>query len=58
MPFGVFSVDTAFAHHLVATCPPPIGVLVILATPVKSYLKWWAIQLAIYSMVGEQTDYK
>ena len=31
-----------------------IGVLVVLATPVKNYLKWRAIQLvAIHSLVGE-----
>ena len=41
-------------------CPPlsgfplshPVGVLLILATPVKSYLKWWEIQLAIHPIVG------
>ena len=27
------------------------GVLVVLVMPVKNYLKWWAIQLAIYSIV-------
>ena len=30
----------------------PIGVLVVLATPVKTYLKWQAIQLAIHSIAG------
>ena len=30
----------------------PAGVLLILATPVKNYLKWWEIQLAIHPIVG------
>ena len=30
----------------------PVGVLVVLTTPVKNYLKWQAIQLAIHSTVG------
>ena len=46
---AVFSEDIAFAHHLVAFHPPPsshpIGVLVVLAMPVKNYLKWLEIQL-------------
>ena len=29
-----------------------VGVLVVLTTPVKNYLKWRAIQLAIHSTVG------
>ena len=36
-------------------CPPPshpVGVLLVLATPVKNYLKWWEIQLAIHPIVG------
>ena len=45
----------AFAHHFVATHSPPpsqpIGVLVVLATPVKNYLKCWEIQLAIQCKV-------
>ena len=53
---AVFSEDVAFARHFVATCPPPpsypIGVLVVLTTPVKNHLKWHAIQLAIYSTLG------
>ena len=45
---------------LSASPPPshPVGVLVALATPVKNYLKWQAIQLAIHSVVSEQIDYK
>ena len=35
----------------------PIEVLVVLATSVKNYLKWQAIQLAIHSTVGEEIDY-
>ena len=46
----VFREDVAFSRHFMAT--HPVGVLVILTTPVKSYLKWWAIQLAIHSTVG------
>ena len=34
------------------THPHHIGVLGVLATAVKSYLKWWAIQLATHSIVG------
>ena len=36
------------------THPPPshpVGVLVVLATLVKNYLKWWEIQLAIQCTV-------
>ena len=54
--FAVFSEDVAFAYHFMATCWPPTlqfyRLLVILAMPVKNYLKWRAIQLAIYSIVG------
>ena len=52
-----FSEDEAFACHIVATRPPPpshpVGVLVVLAMPVKNYVKLWAIQLPIHSIVGE-----
>ena len=46
--FPVFSEDVAFACHFVATCPPshPIGVLVVLAIPVK-----------ISKMVGNPASY-
>ena len=39
---------------LPALPPPshPVGMLVVLTTPVKNYLKWRAIQLAIHSTVG------
>ena len=41
---AVFTVDIAFSCHIVATCLPSpshsIGVLVVLAAPAKSYLKW------------------
>ena len=39
---------------LPALPPPshPAGMLVVLTTPVKDYLKWRAIQLAIHSTVG------
>ena len=30
-----------------------VGVLVVFATPVKIYLKWQEVQLAIHSIVGE-----
>ena len=53
---AVFSEEVAVAHHFVATRPPspshPAGMLVVLTTPVKYYLKWGAIQLAIHSTVG------
>ena len=45
-----FSEDVAFARHFVAS--HPVGVLLILATPVKNYLKWREIQLAIHPIVG------
>ena len=52
-----FSEDVAFAHHFVAAPLPlpshPVGVLVVFTMPVKNYLNWWTIQLAIYSIVGE-----
>ena len=40
--------------------PPshPVGVLLVFATPVKNYLKWREIYLAIHSIVGEYIDYK
>ena len=54
---AVFSVYIAFACHFVVTHPPPlsysIGVLVVLAMPVKIYLKWQAIQLTIHSVIDE-----
>ena len=59
MPLAGFSEDVAFARQLMATSPPlplshPVGVLVVSAmvTPVKSYQKWWEIQLAIHPIVG------
>ena len=52
---AVFSEDVAFSRYFVAPCPPPlfhpIGVLVVLATPVKNYLKWREIQLTIQCTV-------
>ena len=55
-------IDVAFAHHFMATCPPPtlrpcrgasgIGYV----SKKTTYLKWWAIQLAIHSIVGEYID--
>ena len=51
-----FGEDVTFARHFVATHPPPpshpIGVLLVLVTPVKNYLKWREIQLAIHPIVG------
>ena len=53
---GIFSVDISFACHFVAPYHPapstPIGVLVVLAMPVKNYLKWQAIQPVIHSTAG------
>ena len=47
-------------HFAATSLPTPWEqVLAILATPVTaSYLKWWEIQLAIHSIVGEWIDYK
>ena len=69
---AVFSEDVAVARHFVATHPPtlppshpptlppshPAGMLVVLTTLVKNYLKWRAIQLAIHSTVGAWVEYK
>ena len=59
---AVFSEDVAVARHFVATRPPPpphpAGMPVVLTTPVKSYLKWRALQLAIHSIVGAWVEYK
>ena len=53
---AVFIEDVAFARYFMATHQPPpfhpVGALVILAMPVKNYLKWRVIQLAIHSIVG------
>ena len=58
----LFSEDIALACNFMAPRPPPpshhVRVLVVPATPVRNYLKWWAIQLAIYSIVGTQIEYK
>ena len=48
---AVFSEDIAVARHFVAT-RPPAGMLVVLTTLIKNYLKWRAIQIAIHSTVG------
>ena len=54
---AVFSEDVAFAHHFMATHPPSTLPPYCSASDIdyagKSYLKWWAIQLAIHSIVGE-----
>ena len=53
---AVFSEDIAVpATSWLPALPPlshPAGMLVVLTTPVKNYLKWRAIQLAIHSTVG------
>ena len=50
---AVFGVDVTFACDFVANVGVLVGVLVVLAMPLKNYLKWWEIQLAIHSIVGE-----
>ena len=30
----------------------PVGVLLVLAPPVKNYLKWWEIKLAIHPIAS------
>ena len=51
-----FNEDIVFACHFMATCPPlpshPVGVVLVVATPVKNHLKWRKIQLAIHPIVG------
>ena len=53
---GIFSVDIAFACYFVALYHPapstPVEMLVILAMPVKNYLKWQGIQPVIHSTSG------
>ena len=52
---AVLSVDAAFDYHFMATHPLPsypIGVLVVLAIPVK-LSKMVGIHLAIHATVGE-----
>ena len=57
MLFGCFqSRSSLYSPLWLPTCSPtsyPEGVLVVLAMPVKNYLKWSAIQLAIHSIVDE-----
>ena len=47
-------------HHLavVSVDSTPIGVLVVLAMPVKNCQKCQAMQLDIHSTVGAYTDYE
>ena len=49
---AIFSEDVAFASTLWLPTQS-IAVLVVLTVPVKYYLKWQAIRLAIHSIVGE-----
>ena len=50
------SEDIAFAHHFVATFPPPTLPPCRSASGIgyssKNYLKWQEIQLAMHSIVG------
>ena len=57
---AVLSIDAAFNYHYMAAHPlpsHPIGVLVVLAIPVK-LSKILGIHLAIHAIVGEKIDYK
>ena len=61
----VFSEDIVFARYFVAThCPTHlplshcIGVLVVLAMPIKNYLKWQENQLAIQHTVGRMNYFE
>ena len=58
----VFSEDIALACHFIAPHSPPTLSLSKSASgidyPSKKYLKWWAIQLAIHSIVGVYIEYK
>ena len=59
---AVLSVDVALpATSSLPTHPlpsHPVGMLRVLAKPVKNYLKWQETQLVIHSIVGELIDYK
>ena len=60
---AVFSGNVAFANHFMATCPPLSSHSVYrsasgIGYTNKKYLKLWAIQLAIHSIIGEYVDYK
>ena len=54
MPFGCFTVDVAFTCHFMATHLPPTLLPYsspgVIAYTSKNYLKWQAIQQAIYSI--------
>ena len=39
-------------HHIPSSTPIRVLVLVVLITPVKSYLKWQTIQLVIHSIIS------
>ena len=52
MPFGCCQCGYSLSLSLRGSPPfHPMEVLLVLAMPVKKYLKWWAIQLAIQCTV-------
>ena len=64
MPFGWFWWRRSLCMPATSWLPThpspshPVGVLLVLATPVKNYLKWREIQLAIHPVVGGYSTYK
>ena len=54
---AAFSEDLAFFLHFITTCLPPALLRRRSASgigyTIKNYLKQWAVQLAIYSIVGD-----
>ena len=55
---GFYNFDGGFSCHFVDPHHPYRSICGISYMPVKSYLKWWEIQLAIHSTVGPQVDYE
>ena len=57
---AVFIEDIAFSLHFVATHPPPTLAPCRSGSSIgytsKYSLKWWAIRLAIHTIVGEYID--
>ena len=50
----LFQAKMTFACHFIAThLPPPYRSAIGIGYTSKNYLKWWEIELAVHSIVGE-----
>ena len=63
MSFIFFTLHVILINLSLCGSTPPLTLYpsrsaVVLAQPVKNYLKWWAIQLAIHSTACAQIDYE